>query len=66
MNIHSGATAPHFFWGGCGRAMVLGNFQCQGILLIWLIVGQGATVLAVGPSCLDIFPPPLGRQLDID
>ena len=24
------------------------NFQCQGILLIWIIVGQGPTVLAVG------------------
>ena len=24
------------------------NFQCQGILLIWIRVGQGPTVLAVG------------------
>ena len=24
------------------------NFQCQGVLLIWIIVGQGPTVLAVG------------------
>ena len=33
------------------------NFQCRGVLLVWLIVGQGPTVLAVGASggCLDIF-----------
>ena len=33
------------------------NFQCQGDLLIWIIVGQGLTVLAVGAGggCLDIF-----------
>ena len=28
--------------------MVLHNFQCSGILLIWIIVEQGPTVLAVG------------------
>ena len=33
------------------------NFQGRGILLIWIIVGQGPTVLAVGAGggCLDIF-----------
>ena len=33
------------------------NFQCRGILLIWLIVEQGPTALAVGANggCLDIF-----------
>ena len=33
------------------------NFQCQGVLLIWIIVGQGLTALAVGAGggCLDIF-----------
>ena len=33
------------------------NFQCRGVLLIWLIVGQGLTALAVGADggCLDIF-----------
>ena len=33
------------------------NFQCQGVLLIWIIVGQGPTVLAVGAGWggLDIF-----------
>ena len=24
------------------------NFQCRGVLLIWIRVGQGPTVLAVG------------------
>ena len=33
------------------------NFQCRGVLLIWIILGQGPTVLAVGAGggCLDIF-----------
>ena len=31
------------------------NFQCQGVLLIWIVVGQGLTALAVGAGggCLD-------------
>ena len=33
------------------------NFQCRGVLLIWIVVGQGPTALAVGAGggCLDIF-----------
>ena len=33
------------------------DFQCRGVLLIWIIVGQGPTALAVGAGggCLDIF-----------
>ena len=33
------------------------NFQCRGVLLIWIMVGQGPTALAVGAGggCLDIF-----------
>ena len=33
------------------------NFQCWGVLLIWIIVGQGPIALAVGAGggCLDIF-----------
>ena len=33
------------------------NFQCRGVLLIWIRVGQGPTALAVGADggCLDIF-----------
>ena len=32
------------------------NFQCWGVLLIWIRVGQGPTVLAVGAGgdCLDV------------
>ena len=37
--------------------MVLGNLRVPGRLTIWIIVGQGPTVLAVGADgcCLDIF-----------
>ena len=33
------------------------NFQCWGVLLIWIIVGQGPIVLALGAGggCVDIF-----------
>ena len=33
------------------------NFQCRGVLLVWMIVGQGPIALAVGAGggCLDIF-----------
>ena len=33
------------------------NFQCRGLLLIWIIVGQGPTVLVVcaGEGGLNIF-----------
>ena len=33
------------------------NFQCRGVLLIWIRVGQGPTALALGAGwdCLDIF-----------
>ena len=33
------------------------SFQCGGVLLVWKIVGQGPTTLAVGAGwgCLDIF-----------
>ena len=38
---------------------MLGNFQCRGVLLIWIIVEQGPIALAVGAGerCLDIFSP---------
>ena len=53
------------------------NFQCRGVLLIWIIVGQGPIALAVGAGggCLDIFSlfifslfflPLSGRRPDID
>ena len=36
--------------------MVLGKLPVPGVLLIWIIVGQGPTALAVGAGgrCLDI------------
>ena len=65
--------------GGGGRVvrMCWVNFQCQGVLLIWIKVGQGPIVLAVGAGggCLDIFSliyrfsfllPLSGRRPDID
>ena len=44
-------------WGWSGGAMVLGKLPMQGLLLIWIRVGQGPTVLVVGAGdgCLDIF-----------
>ena len=59
----------HFFWTKCGRfcfhTVCLGggrvvrwywvNFQCRGVLLIWIRVGKGPTALSVGVGCLDIF-----------
>ena len=45
-------------WGGRVVRWSWVNFQCLGVLLIWwIIVGQGPTVLAVGAGggCLDIF-----------
>ena len=53
------------------------NFQCRGVLLVWIIVGQGPIALAVGVGrgCLDIFLssitslfslPLSGRQPEID
>ena len=53
------------------------NFQCRGILLTWITVGQGPIVLAVGAGwgCLDIFLssvtslfflPLSGRRPDMD
>ena len=33
------------------------NFHCRGVLLVWMIVGQGPIALAIGAGggCLDIF-----------
>ena len=40
-----------------GWAMVLGSFQCQGVLLLLHIVGQGPTVLAAGAEWVDLYFP---------
>ena len=44
-------------WGWSGGAMVLGKLPVPGRPTIWITVGQGSTVLAVGAGggCLDIF-----------
>ena len=45
--------------GGGGRVVqwCWVHFQCYGVLLIWIIMGQGPAALAVdaGGGCLDIF-----------
>ena len=43
--------------GWSDGAIVLGKLQCRGVLLIWVKVGQGPIVLAVGAGggCLDIY-----------
>ena len=46
-------TKREFTWRHAGGRMVQWcwvNFQCRGVLLIWIIVGQGPTALAVGVS----------------
>ena len=44
-------------WEGRVERRCWVNFQCQGVLLVWMIVGQGPIALAVGAGggCLDIF-----------
>ena len=54
------------------------NFQCRGVLLIWIIVGQGPITLAIGAgggwfghffshlSFLSSFSLSLGDEPDID
>ena len=41
--------------------MVLGCYQCQGVLLIWVMVGLGSTVLSegTGGNCLGISLSPI-------
>ena len=49
----------NFYGAGGGRVVrwCWVNFQCRGVLLVWMIVGQGPIALAVdaGGGCLDIF-----------
>ena len=66
--------------GWLGRAIVLGSFQCRGVLLLWHKVGQGPAVLAAGAGRVGCFfffffissilssfsnASSLGRRLDI-
>ena len=41
--------------GWLGLVMVLGSFQCRGILLLWHMVGQGPAVLAAGAGRVGCF-----------
>ena len=64
-NLPKGANLPKWEdrsplppeWGWSSGAMVLGKLPVPGRPTIWMIAGQGPTVLAVGAggSCLDIF-----------
>ena len=38
-----------------GSTMVLGSFQCRGVLLLWHMVGQGPAVLAAGAERVGCF-----------
>ena len=40
---------------GLGRAMMLGSFQCRGVLLLWHMVEQGPAVLAAGAGWVGCF-----------
>ena len=46
-----------FVWDGRVVRWCWVNFQCRGVLLIWIRVGQGLIALAIGADggCLDIF-----------
>ena len=48
---------PILSWGWSGGAKVLGKLPEPGRPTVWMIVGQGPTVLAVGAGggCLDFF-----------
>ena len=52
-----GAICPLFVGGGRVVRRCWVKFQYRGVLLIWIIVGQGPIALAVGVGggCLDIF-----------
>ena len=41
--------------GWLGQAMVLGSFQCRGVLLLWHMVGQGPAVLSAGAGWVGFF-----------
>ena len=41
--------------GWLGRAIVLGSFQCRGVLLLWHMVGQGPAVLTAGAGRMGCF-----------
>ena len=48
LNVSAAATNHTNLRGWLDRAMVLGSFQCRGVLLLWHMVGQGPAVRAAG------------------
>ena len=58
--FYSAPDHPHQGWD-CGRVepRCWVNFQCRGVLLVWMIVGQGPTAFKIGAGGggggLDIF-----------
>ena len=51
------SLSPSLWRGGRVVRWSWVNFQCRGVLFVWIRVGQGPTALAVGAGggCLDIF-----------
>ena len=69
-------VCPQYAWGGSEGGRLI-NFQCRGVLLIWIIVGQWRPKLAVGAGwgCYIVFSrlpylffflPLSGNRPDID
>ena len=56
-NLTSNTFLLILLGGGLVERRCWVNFQCRGVLLVWIIVGQGPIALAVGAGggCLDIF-----------
>ena len=49
------STYQNVLCGWLGRVMVLGSFQCQGVLLLWNIEGQRPAVLAASAGQVGCF-----------
>ena len=49
------ANCHYFNFGWLGRAIVLGSFQCWGVLLLWHMIGKGLAVLATGAGWVGYF-----------
>ena len=48
MQLHNSLDSSLVRGGGRVERKCWVNFQCQGVLLVWMIVGQGPIALAVG------------------
>ena len=54
-----------FTWIIGGRRCTLGNFQCRGVLLFWIIVGRTVLAVGAGRGCSD-YHLPLFLSVHID